>query len=255
MQVKINGEKIDLPEGSTIKDAIETSEAPYYKGCVLGLVKGTEEVEQYVNKYSIKITKGSIIIELLPEAPEEIKDTWKKRYREFENLRIRWTTSNDVAIGPIKTELEPSHVEHQYQRYPPMRGMTTPDVTYFPWKMTMAQAKYLQLTGNSVSGKEAAEMGWVAKSFPAEELEAQTMRELRALASIAPSLLAANKQSLNQTYEVMGFRTALSTGWQWHALSSRMRPGAGDFGRISASEGLKAALAWRDGPFKDEGFE
>ena len=37
----------------------------------------------------------------------------------------------------------------------------------------MAQAKYLQLTGNSISGKEAAEMGWVAKSFPADELDEQ----------------------------------------------------------------------------------
>ena len=47
--------------------------------------------------------------------------------------------------------------------YPPMRGMTSPDTLYFPWKMSMAHAKYLQLTGNSVTGKEAAEMGWVAK--------------------------------------------------------------------------------------------
>lgn len=30
--------------------------------------------------------------------------------------------------------------------YPPMRGMTTPDTLYFPWKMSMARAKYLQLT-------------------------------------------------------------------------------------------------------------
>ena len=138
--------------------------------------------------------------------------------------------------------------------YPPMRGMTTPDTLYFPWKMSMARAKYLQLTGNSVSGREAAEMGWVAKSFPAEELEAQTMRELRAISSIAPDLLAANKASVNQAYEIMGFRTALHTGWQWHALSGHLRPGAGDFGRISREQGLKAALAWRDGPFQREGL-
>ncbi|MEN6592074.1 MAG: methanogenesis marker 3 protein, partial [Methanobacterium sp.] len=70
MQVKINGKKIDLPEGSTIKDAIEVSGAPHLEGCVLGLIKGTEEVEQYVNKYKLKTTKGSIIIKLLPDAPE-----------------------------------------------------------------------------------------------------------------------------------------------------------------------------------------
>jgi len=78
MQVKINGEKIDLPEGSTIRDAVEASGAPYLEGCVLGLIKGTEEVEQYVNKYKLKTTKGSIIIELLPDAPEELKNTWKR---------------------------------------------------------------------------------------------------------------------------------------------------------------------------------
>ena len=138
--------------------------------------------------------------------------------------------------------------------YPPMRGMTTPDTLYFPWKVSMAQAKYLQITGNSVTGKEAAEMGWVAKSFPADKLEDEVMRELRAMSSISPDLLAANKASVNQAYEIMGIRTALATGWSWHALTSRLRPGAGDFGRISREQGLKAALEWRDGPFRREGF-
>lgn len=138
--------------------------------------------------------------------------------------------------------------------YPPMRGMTTPDTLYFPWKMGMAQAKYLQITGNSVTGKEAANIGWVAKSFPADKLEDEVMRELRAIASISPDLLAANKASLNQAYELMGFKTALANGWSWHALTSRLRPGAGDFGRISREQGLKAALEWRDGAFRKEGF-
>ena len=121
-------------------------------------------------------------------------------------------------------------------------------------QLTDSMLKWHQLTGNSVTGKEAAEMGWVAKSFPAEELEEQVMRELRPMSKIAPDLLAANKQSLNQSYEIMGFRTALSMGWQWHALSSRVRPGAGDFRKAMSEGGLKAALEWRDGPFKEEGF-
>ncbi len=138
--------------------------------------------------------------------------------------------------------------------YPPMRGMTTPDVPYFPWKMPMARAKYLQLTGNSISGKQAAEWGWVAKSFPADRLEEEVQRELRALASVSPDLLAANKLSLNQTYEIMGFRAAMMTAPQWHALSSQLRPGAGEFGRISREQGLRAALDWRDKPFREVGL-
>lgn len=138
--------------------------------------------------------------------------------------------------------------------YPPMRNMSTPDVLYFPWKMSMAQAKYLQLTGNSVSGKEAAKMGWVTKSFPGADLEAETMRELRAMASIKPDMLAANKLCLNQSYEIMGFRTALSMGAQWHTLSSRMRPSGGDFTAVLRERGLRAALDARDGGFREEGI-
>jgi enoyl-CoA hydratase len=139
--------------------------------------------------------------------------------------------------------------------YPPMRANSSPDVLYFPWKLSMAHAKYLQLTGNCVSGAEAARMGWVAKSFPADRLEDEVMRELRALSRVAPDLLAGNKAALNQAYEIMGMRTALQAGAQWHTLSSRVRPGAGDFGRIMREDGLRAALAWRDAPFRAEGFE
>lgn len=117
MLIKINGEELDLPDGSTIKDAIRTSGAPYMEGCVLGVIKGKEEVERYVNKYSLKTTKGSIIIELLGAGPQDIVRTWKQKYQDFENLRIRWTTSNDAAVGPIKTDLKPSHDEHDYQRW------------------------------------------------------------------------------------------------------------------------------------------
>jgi len=138
--------------------------------------------------------------------------------------------------------------------YPPMRSQSTPDTVIFPWKMTMAQAKYLQLTGNSISGQEAAAMGWVAKSFPSSDLDEQVERELRPLATIDPALLAANKASVNQAYELMGMRTHLHYGWQWHTLSTATRARAGEFGRISRSQGLKAAIDARDEPFRKEGF-
>ena len=139
--------------------------------------------------------------------------------------------------------------------YPPMRAMSTPDTPYFPWKLSMAQAKYLQLTGNSVTGQEAAAMGWVAKSFPADDLEDQVQRELRPLAQVDPALLAANKASLNQAYELMGMRTHLLGAWQWHQLTSRDRRRAGEFGTVSREQGLRAAIDWRDGPFRREGFQ
>lgn len=138
--------------------------------------------------------------------------------------------------------------------YPPVRAQATPDVVYFPWKMSMAQAKYLQLTGNSVSGKEAANMGWIAKSFAADKLDEEVMREIRPMTSIHPAQLAANKGAANEAYEIMGMREAMQQAWKWHVLSRNLRPGGGDFHRIAEEDGLKAALKWRDGPFLDEGF-
>lgn len=138
--------------------------------------------------------------------------------------------------------------------YPPSRGMSTPDVPFFPWKVSMARAKYLQITGNTVSGREAAAMGWIAKSFPADELDAEVAREVAAIAHIAPDLLATSKASLNLAYETMGMRTALQSAWQMHLISAHHRPRAGDFEHIATEQGLRAALRWENGPFQDAGL-
>lgn len=138
--------------------------------------------------------------------------------------------------------------------YPPMRAMTTPDVPYFPWKLSMSQAKYLQLTGNSVTGAEAAQMGWISKCFPADKLREETFREIVPMSQISPGLLSANKQQLNQAYELMGMRTHLANAWQYHVLSGSVRPGSGEFGSILRADGLHAALQWRDGQFQANGL-
>jgi enoyl-CoA hydratase len=136
--------------------------------------------------------------------------------------------------------------------YPPTRGMSSPDTSFFPWKMSMAQAKYMQLTGATISGKQAAEWGWIAKSFPEEQLEEQVMKEVKALATIPPDLLAVNKGALNETYEQLGFKNALLSGVHWHTMSfARVRPNAGAFQRVAAEKGLKEALRQRDEAFAD----
>lgn len=117
MRVKVNEEEVDLAEMSTIKDAIDAAGAPYLSGCVLGLIKGTEEVERHVNKYKIKTNQGSIIIEILDNAPEILVKTWKEMYKEFSKVGVRWTTSQEVALGPVETDLTPSREKYKYHRW------------------------------------------------------------------------------------------------------------------------------------------
>ena len=138
--------------------------------------------------------------------------------------------------------------------YPPVRAMSTPDVPFFAWKMSMARAKYLQITGNSLTGEQAAAWGLVAKCFPPESLRERAEGEIRAIASIDPSLLAANKHQVNQAYETMGIRTHLTQNWSWHQLSGHVRSRRGEFFEVAAARGLKAALAWMNEPFEQEGL-
>jgi enoyl-CoA hydratase len=128
--------------------------------------------------------------------------------------------------------------------YPPMRGMSTPDTVVFPWKMSMAQAKYVQISGNSVTGAQAAEWGWVVKSFPADELEAAVARELHVLRNIDPSIMAANKMAVNQAYEIMGFRTHVEQSWVWHYLSNLARARTSGSGAIAGDRTIRDSLAW-----------
>ncbi len=150
MLVKVNGEEIDLPEGSTIGEAIDISGAPYIKGCVVGVIKGKEEVERYVNKYNIKTTKGSIIIELIPDSPSNLIKTWKEKYKELENLRVRWTSPHDVSLGPIKTELTPTRDEYSYERWDVILSLSgfTPEATH----VILSKAKHDAIYGSPSGG-------------------------------------------------------------------------------------------------------
>jgi enoyl-CoA hydratase len=128
--------------------------------------------------------------------------------------------------------------------YPPVRGLGTPDTPVFPWKMTMARSKYLQLTGNSITGKEAAEWGWVAKSFPAAELDHEVGRELHVLRNIDPTMLAANKMVVNHAYEVMGLRTHLEQSWAYHHLAITNRDRSDTDQGVAPDAPIRDSLSW-----------
>ena len=115
MLIKINGEELEVPDGSTIQEVIDISDAPYTPGSIICLIKGIKEIEKNVTKYKIKTNKGSIIIEMVEDSEADpLIDIWKKQHDEFIDLNIRWSTSNEVAIGPIVTDLEPTPDEYKY---------------------------------------------------------------------------------------------------------------------------------------------
>ena len=59
--------------------------------------------------------------------------------------------------------------------YPAVR-FGVPDMHFHAWFVGMRKAMEMMLTGDSISGVEAAQLGWANAAFPAEELEARGAR-------------------------------------------------------------------------------
>ena len=63
------------------------------------------------------------------------------------------------------------------------------------------------LTGDSITGSEAQQIGLVLKSVPKEHLEYEVEQLADRLCKIDPDLLSANKRIINMGLELMGART------------------------------------------------
>ena len=118
------------------------------------------------------------------------------------------------------------------------------------YRLGLAKAKYYALTGEWVSGKEAAEIELINQSVPLEDLD-QTVQELaEKLAQIPLTQLIAMKLVVNQAYDNMGLQSTQTLG---PILDGIMRntPEGRDFVRVARDEGVKAAVRMRDAPFND----
>ena len=111
-------------------------------------------------------------------------------------------------------------------------------------------AKRLMLTGDSITGAEAQQIGLVLKAVPKEHLESEVEQLADRLALIDPDLLSANKRIINQGLELMGARTlqrmAVENDVRGHNAAAAL-----GFGKRVAELGLKGALQQRDGKFGD----
>ncbi len=134
--------------------------------------------------------------------------------------------------------------------FPPVRSMGTPPTHMWTYMVGPQWAKWFVLTGETVSGKEANDMGLVWKSVPAEELEAAVEDLARKMAKIPWEMLAANKSIVNKALDLMGRNMMQVIAAETDAVSHQS-PIVKEFNEISSEQGLKAALEWRDRPFRE----
>lgn len=91
--------------------------------------------------------------------------------------------------------------------FPPARFLGTLPNHMWLYNVGPQWAKRLLLTGDTITGIEAAEIGLAMKSVPLEHLEGECEQLADRLALIDPDLLAVNKRVVNLGLELMGART------------------------------------------------
>jgi enoyl-CoA hydratase len=117
-------------------------------------------------------------------------------------------------------------------------------------RLGLAKAKYYALTGEWISGREAAEIELINFSYPLEELDQRVRQLAEKLNEIPLTQLISMKLIVNQAYDNMGLQSTQTLG---PILDGIMRntPEGRQFVRVAASEGVKGAVTKRDGPFQD----
>lgn len=120
-----------------------------------------------------------------------------------------------------------------------------------PWIIGAARARELILTGDTIDAHEAYRIGLVNHIYPADRVEAETLRFARRMSMVALDCLRTNKRAINHTMEAMGFRAAMTYGLEACVmLDASGTPEFRQFDVLRREQGLKAALSWRDGLFK-----
>ena len=132
--------------------------------------------------------------------------------------------------------------------FPPVRDLGTPPGSMWLYHCGPQWAKRLLLTGDSLSGKDAAEIGLALKSYPAAELETEVMRLADRMGLVDPHLLSANKRLVNLGLELMGARTIQRIGAEIDARG-HLAPKAKAFRETMRAHGVKHAFQQRDSAF------
>lgn len=134
--------------------------------------------------------------------------------------------------------------------FPPARDLGVLPITTWLYNAGPQWAKRLILTGDTVTGAEAAKIGLVLKSVPADALEAEVEQLADRLAMIDPDLLAANKRVINLGMELMGARTMQRIAAEIDARGHRA-PSARQWVQDVNEVGLREVLRRRDAKFGD----
>ena len=118
------------------------------------------------------------------------------------------------------------------------------------YRLGLAEAKWRALTGEPFTGREAADIGLINQAVPFDRLEDTVAQVASKLKTIPWSQLAAQKMVVNHAYEQMGLGAVQTLGPIMDGIM-RNTPDARTWIDTAEQQGVRRAVADRDGPFGD----
>jgi enoyl-CoA hydratase len=125
--------------------------------------------------------------------------------------------------------------------YPVVRVASPPDWQYHTVLLGMRRAMELMLTGDPITGEEAARIGFANRAYPADELEAAVLQLAVRIAGVPSDLTQINKRSVHRAFDVWGARAAIRAGTELQALAGHTAAAAAF--RENALGAVKKAVA------------
>jgi enoyl-CoA hydratase/carnithine racemase len=136
---------------------------------------------------------------------------------------------------------------------PEIRYGSGPPTLLMPFVIGQKKTNELLFTGDTIDAADAERLGLVNRVVPSDELEQAIGDLVRKIAPTPLPVLRLTKLALLRAYEAMGLRSAVLSNLDLSAiLNAAETPEQRQFDELAASQGLKAALAWRDSRYGEE---
>jgi enoyl-CoA hydratase len=133
---------------------------------------------------------------------------------------------------------------------PEIRFGSAPVTLLMPFVIGQKKTRELLMTGDLIDAAEAHRIGLVNRVVPRDRLDHEVDALADRLARVAPDVMAPTKLMLNRAMDAAGFAAAVEMGLDLQSFIN-MSDTAREFDAIVQSEGLKAALAWRDRRYEE----
>jgi enoyl-CoA hydratase len=130
---------------------------------------------------------------------------------------------------------------------PEIRYGSGPVTLLMPYILGQKKTNELLFTGDMIDAAAAERAGLVNRVVPDDQVESEVEGLVQKIAPTPLPVLRLTKIALNRAYEAMGLQEAVKMNLDLSAmLNAADTPEQREFMDIVKSQGLKAALAWRD---------